>query len=621
MATKFLDENGLSHFSGIVKTQLGTKANSSDVLAKSNTSPFTPSGDYNPATKKYVDDLIGDVSRLHYQEVDTTLYPTLADFLASTGVEGYVYLYPIDTSDPSKGFYQYIYEGSSWISLGTTVVDLSSYAPLASPALTGTPTAPTATAGTNTTQIATTAFVKGEIGNATITISKNNTTVDSFTTNASSNKTINIAVPTKVSELTNDSGYTTNVGTITGVTGGSGLSGSGSSGTVTINHSNSVTAQTTQAIYPIKIDAQGHISAYGTAVTPVTGSGTSGYLAKYNGANSITSGPQLGSSTSTYLRNDGSWATPTDTDTKVKQSASSTSGNYPILASNQTSPTSGTAYEAVYDTDITMNPTTGNINAVLLNGVTIGNSPKFTDTDTKMIQSSTNTSGNYPILASSVTAPTTGTAYQAVYDTDITMNPTTGNINATSLNGVTIGSSPKFTDTDTKVTQTSSSANANYPILASNQASPTSGTAYQSVYDTDITINPSTGNINATKLNGVTIGSSPKFTDTWQAMTGATSSANGTIGYINAVPPKTGYNTYFWRADGTWASPAQSSYAAGTGLSLSANTFNHSNAVTAQTTQGFYPIKIDAQGHISAYGDAAAALTNSEIDTIWENAS
>lgn len=38
-------------------------------------------------------------------------------------------------------------------------------APLASPALTGTPTAPTAAAGTNTTQIATTAFVNAEISN------------------------------------------------------------------------------------------------------------------------------------------------------------------------------------------------------------------------------------------------------------------------------------------------------------------------------------------------------------------------------------------------------------------------------------------------------------------------
>lgn len=43
---------------------------------------------------------------------------------------------------------------------------LNAKAPLASPALTGTPTAPTATAGTNTTQIATTAFVKDAVDTA-----------------------------------------------------------------------------------------------------------------------------------------------------------------------------------------------------------------------------------------------------------------------------------------------------------------------------------------------------------------------------------------------------------------------------------------------------------------------
>ena len=43
---------------------------------------------------------------------------------------------------------------------------LDAKAPLASPALTGTPTAPTAGAGTNTTQIATTAFVKAAIDSA-----------------------------------------------------------------------------------------------------------------------------------------------------------------------------------------------------------------------------------------------------------------------------------------------------------------------------------------------------------------------------------------------------------------------------------------------------------------------
>lgn len=47
------------------------------------------------------------------------------------------------------------------------------------------------------------------VNNATLTIQKNGTTVNSFTANASSNVTANITVPTKVSELTNDSGYIT----------------------------------------------------------------------------------------------------------------------------------------------------------------------------------------------------------------------------------------------------------------------------------------------------------------------------------------------------------------------------------------------------------------------------
>ena len=46
----------------------------------------------------------------------------------------------------------------------TTVTNsLALKAPLASPALTGTPTAPTASSGTNTTQVATTAFVQSAV--------------------------------------------------------------------------------------------------------------------------------------------------------------------------------------------------------------------------------------------------------------------------------------------------------------------------------------------------------------------------------------------------------------------------------------------------------------------------
>ena len=49
------------------------------------------------------------------------------------------------------------------------------------------------------------------VNNATLTIQKNGTTVSSFTSNASANVTCNITVPTKVSDLTNDSGYITGI--------------------------------------------------------------------------------------------------------------------------------------------------------------------------------------------------------------------------------------------------------------------------------------------------------------------------------------------------------------------------------------------------------------------------
>ena len=63
-----------------------------------------------------------------------------------------------------KPHYQYRTKaGSNNWSAWTEVIDLNSYAPKASPAFTGTPTAPTAASGTNTTQIATTAFVQTAI--------------------------------------------------------------------------------------------------------------------------------------------------------------------------------------------------------------------------------------------------------------------------------------------------------------------------------------------------------------------------------------------------------------------------------------------------------------------------
>ena len=56
------------------------------------------------------------------------------------------------------------------------------------------------------------------IGDATLTIQKNSTTIDTFTANATTNKTINITVPTNTNELTNGAGFITSSGVPTSIT-------------------------------------------------------------------------------------------------------------------------------------------------------------------------------------------------------------------------------------------------------------------------------------------------------------------------------------------------------------------------------------------------------------------
>ena len=72
-----------------------------------------------------------------------------------------------------------------------------------------------------------------------------------------------------VSALTNDAGYTTNVGDITGVTAGSGITGGGTSGTVTINHADtssqaSVNNSGATVIQDVTVDTYGHVTGLGS---------------------------------------------------------------------------------------------------------------------------------------------------------------------------------------------------------------------------------------------------------------------------------------------------------------------------------------------------------------------
>lgn len=66
------------------------------------------------------------------------------------------------TGDPGKLVKGYDFD----VEFDNLATAVATKADLASPSLTGTPTAPTATAGTETTQIATTAFVATKVANA-----------------------------------------------------------------------------------------------------------------------------------------------------------------------------------------------------------------------------------------------------------------------------------------------------------------------------------------------------------------------------------------------------------------------------------------------------------------------
>jgi hypothetical protein len=62
------------------------------------------------------------------------------------------------------------------------------------------------------------------------------------------------------------------------------------------------------------------------------------------------------------------WVNSPNTDTKVKATSSSTDAEYKLLATASESPTTGAATEAVYDTGITINPSTDTLTAKYVDG-------------------------------------------------------------------------------------------------------------------------------------------------------------------------------------------------------------------------------------------------------------
>lgn len=148
------------------------------------------------------------------------------------------------------------------------------------------------------------------------------------------------------------------------------------------------------------------------------------------------------------------------------------------------------------------------------------------------------------------------------------------------------------TDSNNMVAQTPATTNADYEVLFSSTADNTTRIE-GAKKNSNLKFNPSTGNLQATQLNGVTIGSSPKFTDTTYSSQAAAS--GGT-----AVSLCTTGEKY------TWNNKLSTAHSALT-VTLSSSSWNSSkqqsvtaSGVTASNTVMVSPAPVS----LAAYGEA-----------------
>jgi len=101
------------------------------------------------------------------------------------------------------------------------------------------------------------------------------------------------------------------------------------------------------------------------------------------------------------------WVNNPNTDIKVKATAKTDDANYKILATASASPTSGSATEAVYDTDITLNPSTNTISANVSG--TAASAGKLTTARTTYVTLGTSSTSTTRDWSGTTTIPVSGT--------------------------------------------------------------------------------------------------------------------------------------------------------------------------------------------------------------------
>ena len=350
------------------------------------------------------------------------------------------------------------------------------------------------------------------------------------------------------------------------------------SGTINIEHSNTVDAQTTQAIYPIAYDRNGHITSAGTALGNVSTT-ADGLLPAFKSTNQ--SSTKVGSSSYVWDATQAKYA------------------QLPATAFSDTTYTDGTAgytLKAKQDKD-------GNEFSATYAKLA---SPALTGTPTAPTAAAgTNTTqiATTAFVASAISGISGAMYFKGTIGTGGTAGATLPTTN------VKVGDTYKIITAGTYAGQAAKIGD----MFIATAATPT--WAYvPSGDDVDVTqVNAGAG-LNTTSDDTATDGGS--ITSTGTLYLTKTAVTPGTYqgltvdkyGRVTAAQDM-GYTTNTGTVTSVGLTNGGGLTITGSPITTSGNiTVGHTNSVTEQTTQAVYPIKIDANGHISAYGSAQTIL-------------
>ena len=381
--SQYATDNDLSTAVAGVNAEVAKKANLSGAAFTGAVTVQEPTAASNPATKQYVDNAVASVYKYKGSVADQSALPK------SGQITGDVYNVE-DTGD------NFAWDGKKWDKLAGTV-DLSAYLTSATAQSTYLTKTNASTNYLGKTAKAASATTADKIS-ANRTISLTGDVTGSVATNLGSNASIAVTLA--------------NSGVTVGTYGPTAAATLGFGGTVNVP-SITVDAKgrvTKSAHYAIKLPAAptsvsgnaGTATKLQTARTIALSGAVTGTATSFNGSANITipttavDGTKVsvfGAASATaagtigavpapatgyqgrFLRGDGTWQTPTDN--KMQQNASTTNGNYPLLAKSTTA-TANINGQAIFNADTTINPSTGTITAKTFNGALSGNATTAT---------------------------------------------------------------------------------------------------------------------------------------------------------------------------------------------------------------------------------------------------